>query len=157
MPAGNSQVTSQSSSQFPALPLPPVNLPPSILPPPPTIPLEYPRVPTKNATLPREFQNYGYGSKPKIGNNSPSPVNADKELQQAVPTQMAPGFKRPFEAQSAAIDSHERSKEKRIVWLNQPGPSVSALGGRNQSEAEPGAWYCLLLLPNVSYFFRLRQ
>ena len=159
-PARNPQLPFQTSPHYPALPLPPVNLPPSLLlplpPPPPPMPLEYPKVPTKNATLPHDLQNSSYNNNATLASMSASTVSPNKQTQQDAPERLSIGSKRSFESHSTAFDGYNHSKGKRIVWHKQPGASTSTLVGQDESQAEPGAWYYLIFInKNASFLFPL--
>ena len=142
---------SKADSPFLRLPLPPINLPPYLLPPPQLPPpVEYPRVPTKDATLPPALRNLTYGDKKSVCKTDVEThlavlQNSTKETQNGHQA-ISVGNKRSLECDSKANNDQTRSKQPRIVWHGHPGASGSIVDQQRLSLSEPGAWYDLRCL-----------
>jgi len=133
-------ISPQANASFPQLPLPPVHLPPSLLPlPQHAMALEHPRVPTKNATLPKELQNSVYPNKTIQGNSLTSSVKHVEQRHQSPQKEVSVGGKRRLESPTS-FGSDKSRREKRIVWHQQPGASTSITTGLSELRPPPGAW-----------------
>lgn len=147
---------------MPQIPAPPIHLPFYLYPPPPPPPSDYPRIPTKHATLPTELQNISRADMEGKLSKGPAHPNTDNKkplIHDKCSDHMRSSTLLKFgcSAETAMKDSTLQTPtdpihpnkamnrtEKRIVWAKQPtatGPSFPS-----HSDPAPGAWYdtCIL-------------
>ncbi|XP_065054028.1 uncharacterized protein LOC135682876 isoform X1 [Rhopilema esculentum] len=133
------QNSSIEMSPYPQLPLPPMHLPPFLYPPPPPPPPpEFPRLPTKDASLPYDV---------KV--NAMTSVNVEMSSHSASVSSKPKGECHGHSTSTSNSDrnsSNSRSnidgpqKSRRIVWHKPPSVPKPIQSADRRPLPEPGAW-----------------
>ena len=134
------QNTSKELSPYPQLPLPPIHLPPFLYPPPPPPPPpEFPRLPTKNASLPNDVKANAMTSvNVEMGSHSASNSGKPKSECHGHLTSIPNPDRNPSNSRS---NTDGPQKSKRIVWHKPPAVPKPIQIADRWPLPEPGAWY----------------